>query len=119
MKRQIIQKLTTLLITALLAISVSPSLFAQGRKDEKPPKGTGYHKKGREKASSASARRKTQTERRQKETQLSCVPLTQLFDFQDCDSSGSSLIQPWPADWQHPNWQHQRYLACPSHFVLS
>ena len=38
MKRQIIQKLTALLITALLAISVSPSLFAQGRKDDKPPK---------------------------------------------------------------------------------
>ena len=38
MKRQIIQKLTTLLITVAVALSVSSSLFAQGRKDDKPPK---------------------------------------------------------------------------------
>ena len=38
MKRQVIQKLVTLLITAVLAIPVSSSVFGQGRKDDKPPK---------------------------------------------------------------------------------
>jgi hypothetical protein len=38
MKRQIIQKLITLLVMAALALPVSMSVFGQGRKDDKPPK---------------------------------------------------------------------------------
>jgi hypothetical protein len=38
MKRQVIQKSITFLITVVLALPVSISAFGQGRKDDKPPK---------------------------------------------------------------------------------